>query len=62
MLDEVVVVGYGTMKKKDLTGAVSQIRPAELSNEAPKTVQDVLRGTAGLRIGFDGSAKGGGSM
>ena len=59
MLDEVVVVGYGTMKKKDLTGAVSQIRPAELSNEAPKTVQDVLRGTAGLRIGFDGSAKGG---
>ena len=36
MLDEVVVVGYGTMKKKDLTGAVSQIRPAELSNEAPK--------------------------
>ncbi len=48
MLDEVVVVGYGTMKKKDLTGAVSQIRPAELSNEAPKTVQDVLRGTAGL--------------
>ena len=61
-LDEVVVVGYGTMKKKDLTGAVSQIRPAELSNEAPKTVQDVLRGTAGLRIGFDGSAKGGGSM
>ena len=34
----------------------------ELSNEAPKTVQDVLRGTAGLRIGFDGSAKGGGSM
>lgn len=62
MLDEVVVIGYGTMKKKDLTGAVSQVRPAELSNEAPKTVQDVLRGTAGLRIGFDGSAKGGGSM
>ena len=62
MLDEVVVIGYGTMKKKDLTGAVSQVRPAELSNEAPKTVQDVLRGTAGLRIGFDCSAKGGGSM
>ena len=36
MLDEVVVVGYGTMKKKDLTGAVSQIRPAELSMKLRK--------------------------
>lgn len=62
MLSEVVVVGYGTMKKKDLTGAVSQVRPSDRQTEAPKTVQDVLRGTSGLRIGFDGSAKGGGSM
>lgn len=62
MLDEVVVVGYGTMRKKDLTGSVSQIRPDALANEAPKTIQDVLRGTAGLNVGFDNSAKGGGSM
>lgn len=62
LLDEVVVVGYGTMRKKDLTGSVTQIRPAALENEAPKTVQDVLRGTAGLKVGFDGSAKGGGSL
>ncbi len=62
MLDEVVVVGYGTMRKKDLTGSVTQIRPETLANEAPKTVQDVLRGTAGLSVGFDNSAKGGGSM
>lgn len=54
LLDEVVVVGYGTMRKKDLTGSVTQIRPAALENEAPKTVQDVLRGTAGLKVGFDG--------
>ena len=26
-LDEVVVVGYGTVKKRDLTGAVSQLKP-----------------------------------
>ena len=26
MLDEVVVVGYGTMKKKDLTGAVAAVK------------------------------------
>ena len=25
-LDEVVVVGYGTMKKRDLTGAVSSVK------------------------------------
>ncbi len=62
MLGEVVVVGYGTMKKKDLTGSVIQVRPDALASEAPKTVQDVLRGTAGLSVGFDNSAKGGGSM
>ncbi|MCD8182615.1 MAG: SusC/RagA family TonB-linked outer membrane protein [Bacteroides sp.] len=62
MLDEVVVVGYGTMRKKDLTGSVIQIRPDKLANEAPKTVQDVLRGTPGLNVGMDASAKGGGSL
>lgn len=62
MLDEVVVVGYGTMRKKDLTGSVVQIRPDRLANEAPKTVQDVLRGTPGLNIGYSADAKGGGTM
>lgn len=62
MLDEVVVIGYGTMRKKDLTGSIVQIRPDKLANESPKTVQDILRGTAGLHIGYDASAKGGGSM
>ena len=62
MLEEVVVIGYGTVRKKDLTGSVAQIKPDALANEAPKTVQDVLRGTAGLSVGFDSSAKGGGSM
>lgn len=62
LLEEVVVIGYGSVRKKDLTGAVSQIRPDALANEAPKTVADVLRGTAGLNVGFDRSAKGGGTM
>jgi len=59
-LDEVVVVGYGTMQKKDLTGSVTQIRPDKIANENPKTVQDILRGAPGLRIGYEPSAKGGG--
>ena len=33
-----------------------------LANEAPKTVQDVLRGTPGLNIGYNADAKGGGTM
>jgi TonB-linked SusC/RagA family outer membrane protein len=61
-LNEVVVVGYGTMRKKDLTGSIVQIRPDKIADENPKTVQDILRGTPGLNVGYDASAKGGGSM
>lgn len=62
MLDEVVVVGYGTMRKKDLTGSVVQINPDKIADSNPGTVQDVLRGTAGLQIGYNADAKGGGSI
>jgi TonB-linked SusC/RagA family outer membrane protein len=61
-LEEVVVVGYGTMRKKDLTGSIIQVRPDNIANENPKTVQDILRGTPGLNVGFDASAKGGGTL
>lgn len=61
-LEGVVVVGYGTMRKKDLTGSIVQIIPDNIANENPKTVQDILRGTPGLSVGYDASAKGGGSM
>ncbi|MFC5410326.1 SusC/RagA family TonB-linked outer membrane protein [Larkinella bovis] len=62
-LNEVVVVGYGTQKKRDLTGAVSQINTTKLENENPNSVQDILRGNvAGLNVGMSPSAKGGGSL
>ncbi len=58
-LSDVVVVGYGTSTKKDLTGAISQVKAAQLENENPRTVQDMLRGNApGLNVGFDPSTKG----
>ncbi|NKI25331.1 TonB-dependent receptor [Arenibacter sp. 6A1] len=58
-LDEVVVVGYGTTKKSDLTGAVSQISTKNLEIEKPNDVSDLLRGNiAGLSVGFSTSAKG----
>ncbi|MBP3252306.1 MAG: TonB-dependent receptor [Prevotella sp.] len=61
VLHEVVVVGYGTMRKKDLTGSVVQIDPSRIADQNPNSVQDLLRGTPGLQIGFDSSAKGAGA-
>ena len=61
VLEEVVVVGYGTMRKKDLTGSVVQINPNKIADTNPTSVQDVLRGTPGLQIGYDASAKGSGA-
>ncbi len=62
-LDEVVVVGYGTMRKRDLTGAVSSLSATKIQNEAPTQLTDALRGNiAGLNVGFNSGAKGGGDL
>ncbi|MGN6616996.1 MAG: carboxypeptidase-like regulatory domain-containing protein, partial [Ilyomonas sp.] len=64
-LDQVIVIGYGTSTKKDLTGAVSQVKVAQLENENPVNVQDALRGNVpGLNISQvnSASAKGGGDL
>ncbi|MFD2599251.1 SusC/RagA family TonB-linked outer membrane protein [Sphingobacterium corticis] len=62
-LDEVVVVGYGTMRKRDVTGAVSSLNASKIENEAPTQLTDALRGNiAGLNVGFSSRAKGGGSL
>ncbi len=63
VLNEVVVVGYGTMKKSDLTGAIAQVKATRMENENPRTVQDMLRGNApGLDISNNASPRGGGSF
>jgi TonB-linked SusC/RagA family outer membrane protein len=62
-LNDVVVIGYGTAQKKDVTGAVSSIKAAQLENENPNSVTDILRGNIpGLSVGFNNSAKGGGDL
>ena len=43
-LDEIVVVGYGTMKKKDLTGAVSSIKADEITAFAVSNPIQALQG------------------
>jgi TonB-linked SusC/RagA family outer membrane protein len=50
-LDEVVVVGYGTVKKSDLTGSVSSIRPEELMKRHPISLAQGMQGmAAGVQI------------
>lgn len=48
-LDEIVVVGYGTMKKRDLSGSVSSVKSDELNTVAQSSVSQMLQGkVAGL--------------
>lgn len=43
-LDEVVVVGYGTMKRSDITGAVSSIREEDIASTKSSNVIEALQG------------------
>jgi TonB-dependent starch-binding outer membrane protein SusC len=62
-LDEVVVVGYGTQKKKDFTGAVAHLSSQQMENKTSSNVQNLLMGNIpGLNVSFNSSAKGGGSL
>lgn len=63
-LDEVVVVGYGTMKKRDLTGAVASVKSAELNMTPVASAVEALQGrVAGLDITRNsGSANSGTSI
>ncbi len=62
-IEEVVAIGYGTMKRSDLTGSVASVRAENIENEKPQALQDLLRGNiAGLQVGFATNAKGGGSL
>lgn len=50
-LDEVVVVGYGTMKKRDITGAIVSLSAKDLSTNEPVNISSALQGkVAGLEI------------
>ena len=50
-LDEVVVVGYGTVKKKDLTGSVASINTEQIKDQAVSRVDQALLGKiAGVQV------------
>jgi len=61
-LDEVVVVGYGTMRKSDLTGAVSSVKADAITRAVPTSIDQVLQGrAAGVQIQQSSGMPGAGS-
>lgn len=59
LLDEVVFIGYGTMKKKDLTGSLSTIQGSSISKRQTTEITNALQGQiAGLTVTRSSSGPG----
>lgn len=59
-LDEVVAVGYGTMKKSDLTGAIVSVKSEDLQASNPQSLDQALQGrAAGVHVSTTSAAPGG---
>lgn len=62
-LDDVVVIGYGSVKKKDMTGAIAHVSTDQYSSQTHTNALDMLNGTiAGFNSNFGTSASGSSSM
>lgn len=59
VLDEVVVIGYGTVKKKDLTGAVAAVKGEDLVSKRTTTLSTALQGSlSGVMVRRNNNAPG----
>lgn len=62
LLEAVVVIGYGTVKKNDLTGSVTAIKPDKMNRGLTTNVQDMMAGKmAGVSVISSGGAPGAGA-
>ena len=63
-LDEVVVVGYGTQRKSDLTGSVASVRSEDLEKQGPRInfVQSLQGAAPGLNVTQTGNSASSGSI
>lgn len=60
-LDEVVVIGYGEIKKKDVTGAVSQMNSEKIEELKPIKVEQAMQGSmAGVNVTSQSGSPGAG--
>ena len=61
-LGEVVVIGYGSSKKSDVTGSVSQVKASELSQTPSSSIDNLIKGkSAGLQVLSSSGEPGSGS-
>lgn len=61
-LEEVVVVGYGTQRKKDVTGAITTVKVKDMLAVPTTSVAEMLRGrVAGVQVTIGSSRPGSGS-
>ena len=61
MMDEVVVVGYGVMKRSDLTGSVSSINEEAIKQGVNTSIEQAMQGRiAGVQVTQNSGAPGGG--
>jgi TonB-linked SusC/RagA family outer membrane protein len=61
-LDEVVVVGYGTQRKKDVTGAITSVKVKDMLAVPTTSVAEMMRGrVAGVQVTIGSSRPGSGS-
>ena len=59
VLDEVVVIGYGTVKRKDLTGSVASVRGEDIASKQTTTLSTALQGSlSGVLVQRNNSAPG----
>lgn len=59
-LNETVVIGYGTLKKSDLTGAVGSVREAQLKERPTASLNQALSGRmAGVQVNTNSGRPGG---
>ena len=62
LLEEVVVIGYGTVKRKDLTGSVAAVRGEDLEVKRTTALSSALQGAlSGVMVTRDNAAPGSGA-
>ena len=60
VMDEVVVVGYGTMKRSDITGSVVSVKAEDMQQTSASTMDQMLQGrAAGMQLTSNSGAAGG---
>ena len=59
-LDEVVVIGYGSVDRKDVTGAITSIKPTDEAIVRSVGIEDIMRGqAAGVQVSNNSNEPGG---